>query len=201
MTAEIGSMRIAEEIDAVEAMGLRPIPFVVGTRLVGGLLCVIPGYALTLLTSFFVSNVMIRARFITRPAEHMIITLSSSCRPVDLVFSTLKAAVILCCRDSNSLLLRVFRIGRPSRCWHSVWACGASESRGGHGAGLRADRITVGTSDQRSCSKGRRPMTLLHAQCGIRDPYADQNRRHRGPVDRDCNSFVPRGQPVRAQIA
>ncbi len=31
MTAEIGSMRIAEEIDATEAMGLRAIPYVVGT--------------------------------------------------------------------------------------------------------------------------------------------------------------------------
>ena len=42
MTAEIGSMRIADEIDATEAMGLRSIPFVVGTRLVGGMLCVVP---------------------------------------------------------------------------------------------------------------------------------------------------------------
>ena len=43
MTAEIGAMRISEEIDAVEVLGLRPIPFVVGTRLIGGLTCVIPG--------------------------------------------------------------------------------------------------------------------------------------------------------------
>ncbi|MFZ3319439.1 MlaE family ABC transporter permease, partial [Mycobacterium sp.] len=41
MTAEIGAMRISEEIDALETMGLRPIPFVVGTRVVGGLMCVI----------------------------------------------------------------------------------------------------------------------------------------------------------------
>ena len=52
MTAEIGAMRIAEEIDAVEAMGLRPIPFVVGTRLVGAMVTVIPGFLLTLVTSF-----------------------------------------------------------------------------------------------------------------------------------------------------
>jgi phospholipid/cholesterol/gamma-HCH transport system permease protein len=60
MTAEIGSMRIAEEIDAIEAMGIRPIPFVVGTRLIGGLLCIIPGYLLTLIVSFFVSGTVIR---------------------------------------------------------------------------------------------------------------------------------------------
>ena len=60
MTAEIGAMRIAEEIDATEAMGLRPIPFVVGTRLVGAMICIIPGYLLTLVTSFFVSSTVIR---------------------------------------------------------------------------------------------------------------------------------------------
>jgi phospholipid/cholesterol/gamma-HCH transport system permease protein len=90
MTAEIGSMRIAEEIDAVEAMGLRPIPFVVGTRLIGGLLCVIPGYALTLLTSFFVSNVMIVHFYHATGGtyEHYFNQFLS---PGDLVFSTLKA--------------------------------------------------------------------------------------------------------------
>ncbi|MGF2946015.1 MlaE family ABC transporter permease [Mycobacterium sp. Lab-001] len=60
MTAEIGSMRIADEIDAIEAMGLRPIPFVVGTRLVGGLVCVIPGYLLTLVTTFLTMDTVIR---------------------------------------------------------------------------------------------------------------------------------------------
>ena len=145
MTAEIGSMRIAEEIDATEAMGLRPIPFVVGTRLVGGLLCVIPGYALTLLTSFFVSNIMIRGFYHATGGtyDHYFVQFLS---PVDLVYSTVKAAVFCCRGDNNSLLLRLFRIGRPSRCGPSVRACGASEPGGGHGAGLRADGIAVGTS-------------------------------------------------------
>ncbi|WP_184440834.1 ABC transporter permease [Mycobacterium sp. AZCC_0083] len=60
MTAEIGAMRISEEIDATEALGLRAIPFVVGTRLVGAMICVIPGFLMTLVVSFFVSNTVIR---------------------------------------------------------------------------------------------------------------------------------------------
>lgn len=60
MTAEIGSMRIAEEIDATEAMGLRPIPFVVGTRIIGGLLCVVPGYLLALVMSFLTAGTVIK---------------------------------------------------------------------------------------------------------------------------------------------
>lgn len=59
MTAEIGAMRISEEIDALEAMGLRPIPFVVGTRLMGGLICVIPGYLLTLVATFYVLQAVV----------------------------------------------------------------------------------------------------------------------------------------------
>jgi phospholipid/cholesterol/gamma-HCH transport system permease protein len=92
MTAEIGSMRIAEEIDATEAMGLRPIPFIVGTRLVGGLLCVIPGYTLTLLTSFFVSSVMIRRFYHATGGtyQHYFVQFLS---PTDLAYSTAKAFV------------------------------------------------------------------------------------------------------------
>jgi phospholipid/cholesterol/gamma-HCH transport system permease protein len=60
MTAEIGAMRISEEIDATEAMGLRSVPFVVGTRLVGAMMCVVPGFLLTLVVSFFISSTVIR---------------------------------------------------------------------------------------------------------------------------------------------
>jgi phospholipid/cholesterol/gamma-HCH transport system permease protein len=67
MTAEIGSMRIAEEIDATEAMGLRAIPYVVGTRVIGGLLCVIPGFLLTLIVSFYTAVTVI-TNFYDQPA-------------------------------------------------------------------------------------------------------------------------------------
>jgi len=59
MTAEIGSMRISEEIDGTEAMGLHPIPFVVGSRLLGALACMIPGYLVVLITSFGAAHTVI----------------------------------------------------------------------------------------------------------------------------------------------
>lgn len=92
MTAELGSMRIAEEIDAIEAMGLRPIPYVVGTRLVGGMLIVIPGILFTLLVSFSVSNAMIKGVY-NQPGgtyDHYFVQFLS---PTDLAYSTLKAVV------------------------------------------------------------------------------------------------------------
>jgi phospholipid/cholesterol/gamma-HCH transport system permease protein len=91
MTAEIGAMRIAEEIDAIEAMGLRPIPFVVGTRLIGGMLCVVPGYLLTLITSFFVMDTVIRV-FHNQPGgtyNHYFVEFLT---PTDLAYSVIKAA-------------------------------------------------------------------------------------------------------------
>ncbi|ETB17516.1 ABC transporter permease [Mycobacterium avium 09-5983] len=90
MTAEIGAMRIAEEIDATEALGLRAVPFVVGTRLLGGMLIVVPGYAATLLVSFFTSNTMIKL-FYDQPGgtyDHYFIQFLS---PIDLTYSTVKA--------------------------------------------------------------------------------------------------------------
>lgn len=92
MTAEIGAMRIAEEIDATEAMGLRALPYVVGTRVIGALLIVIPGFALTLLVSFFVSNAMITLFYgsPTGTYQHYFVQFLS---PTDLAYSTLKAAV------------------------------------------------------------------------------------------------------------
>jgi phospholipid/cholesterol/gamma-HCH transport system permease protein len=94
MTAEIGSMRIAEEIDAVEAMGLRPIPFVVGTRFVGAMLIVIPGFLFTLLVSFFISNTMIKVVYSQAGGtyKHYFVQFLST---TDLAYSTVKA-VIFC---------------------------------------------------------------------------------------------------------
>lgn len=113
MTAEIGAMRIAEEIDATEAMGLRPIPFVVGTRLVGAMLIVIPGYAFTLLVSFFTSNAMI-TKFYGQPTgtyDHYFVQFLS---PGDLLYSTLKAAVFCACVTIIHCYYGYFASGGPA---------------------------------------------------------------------------------------
>ncbi len=60
MTAEIGAMRISEEIDATETMGLRAIPFVVGTRLIGGMLVVLPSYLMALVVSFLTGGLIVK---------------------------------------------------------------------------------------------------------------------------------------------
>ncbi|MGW5513871.1 MlaE family ABC transporter permease [Nocardia africana] len=52
MTAEIGSMRISEEIDAIEALGLRSVPFVVTTRVIAGAVSIVPTFLIGLILSY-----------------------------------------------------------------------------------------------------------------------------------------------------
>jgi phospholipid/cholesterol/gamma-HCH transport system permease protein len=51
-TAQLGAMRIAEEVDALEVMGIPSLPFLVTTRIVAGFIAVIPLYVLGLLASY-----------------------------------------------------------------------------------------------------------------------------------------------------
>jgi phospholipid/cholesterol/gamma-HCH transport system permease protein len=53
MTAEIGSMRISEEIDALESLGVRSVPFVVTTCVVAGIIAVAPAFVVSLVLSYF----------------------------------------------------------------------------------------------------------------------------------------------------
>src|SRR5882757_11052811 len=51
-TAQLGAMRISEEIDALEVMGIPSLPFLVTTRIVAGLVAVVPLYIIGLLCSY-----------------------------------------------------------------------------------------------------------------------------------------------------
>ncbi|MDQ3789370.1 MAG: ABC transporter permease [Actinomycetota bacterium] len=55
-TAQLGAMRISEEIDALEVMGVPSIPYLVTTRIIAGFLAIIPLYAIGLLTSYIASR-------------------------------------------------------------------------------------------------------------------------------------------------
>jgi phospholipid/cholesterol/gamma-HCH transport system permease protein len=51
-TAELGAMRISEEVDALEVMGIKSISYLVTTRIMAGFVIVIPLYAMAVLLSF-----------------------------------------------------------------------------------------------------------------------------------------------------
>ncbi len=51
-TAQLGSMRISEEIDAMESLAIRPIPYLVTTRLLASVIAIIPLYILCLVINY-----------------------------------------------------------------------------------------------------------------------------------------------------
>ncbi|ASR34694.1 ABC transporter permease [Prauserella marina] len=55
-TAQLGAMRISEEIDALEVMGIPSIPYLVTTRIIAGFVAIIPLYAIGLLSSYIASR-------------------------------------------------------------------------------------------------------------------------------------------------
>jgi phospholipid/cholesterol/gamma-HCH transport system permease protein len=55
-TAQIGAMRINEEIDALEVMGIRSIAFLSSSRVVAGVIVVIPLYCIAVLMSFLAAR-------------------------------------------------------------------------------------------------------------------------------------------------
>jgi phospholipid/cholesterol/gamma-HCH transport system permease protein len=55
-TAQLGAMRINEEIDALEVMGIRAITYLASTRIVAGVIVVIPLYTVAMLMSFLATR-------------------------------------------------------------------------------------------------------------------------------------------------
>src|SRR5215467_8484209 len=57
-TAQLGSMRINEEVDALEGMGVPSLPYLVTTRILAGAVAVIPLYAIGLVSSYLGSRLV-----------------------------------------------------------------------------------------------------------------------------------------------
>jgi phospholipid/cholesterol/gamma-HCH transport system permease protein len=94
MTAEIGSMRISEEIDALEAQAVQPIPFVVSTRAVAGIVTIIPLFLITLVLAYLACTLVVTGFHGQSPGtyEHYF---NAFLRPVDVVYSVIKAVVFI----------------------------------------------------------------------------------------------------------
>ena len=58
-TAQLGAMRISEEIDALEVMGIPSVPYLVTTRIIAGLVAVIPLYIVGLFASYFATKFIV----------------------------------------------------------------------------------------------------------------------------------------------
>ncbi|WP_109508143.1 MlaE family ABC transporter permease [Nocardioides speluncae] len=62
-TAQLGAMRISEEVDALEVMAIPSLPFLVTTRIIGGLIAIVPLYVVGLLASYFATRLTVTQFF------------------------------------------------------------------------------------------------------------------------------------------
>jgi phospholipid/cholesterol/gamma-HCH transport system permease protein len=91
-TAQIGAMRINEEIDALEVMGVPSLPFLVTTRIIAGFVAVIPLYVLGLLTSYFATRTIATQAYGQSEGTydhyfHLFLP------PIDVLYSLIKAMI------------------------------------------------------------------------------------------------------------
>lgn len=128
-TAQLGAMRIADEIDALESLAIRPIPFLVTTRLMASVIAVIPLYiaclAVTYLTCQVVANI-ISGGSIGPYLHYFTMMLSAK----DIAYSVLKCVVFVW-------------LSSTVQCYYGFYAAGGPEGVGvAAGHAMRAS-ITV----------------------------------------------------------
>jgi phospholipid/cholesterol/gamma-HCH transport system permease protein len=93
-TAELGAMLISEEIDAAEVIGVRPIPYLVSTRMWAALIPTIPLYLLALLSAFFATRLIVTGFYTVSPGAYDT-RLDLFLPPIDIFYSVAKAIVFV----------------------------------------------------------------------------------------------------------
>ncbi|HEY1441793.1 MAG TPA: ABC transporter permease [Mycobacterium sp.] len=93
VTAQLGAMRINEEIDALEAMAIRPISYLVSTRILAGMMAITPLYCIAVILSFLASQFTTTFLFGQSSGlyNHYFNTFLN---PIDLLWSFLQAALM-----------------------------------------------------------------------------------------------------------
>lgn len=128
-TAQLGSMRIAEEIDALDSLAIRPIPYLVTTRLMASIIAIIPLYLACLAVSYLTAQVVVQiiSGGSTGSYLHYFALMLSG---QDILYSLLKAVVFVW-------------IASTIQCYFGFYAAGGPEGVGvAAGHGMRAS-ITV----------------------------------------------------------
>ncbi len=69
-TAQLGAMRVSEEVDALEVMGVPSVPYLVTTRIIAALVAVIPLYFLGLLMSYLATRTIVTLQFKLSPGTY-----------------------------------------------------------------------------------------------------------------------------------
>lgn len=133
-TSRLGAMRVSEEIDALEAMSIRPIPYLVSTRLVAALMMVLPLYLLGLVGTYVATDWVVTTFYAQSAGtyEHYFTSFVSL---RDVVYSAFKVLVL------TTIVTLV-------HCYHGFHATGGPEGVGrATGRAIRTSIIAITVVD------------------------------------------------------
>ena len=91
-TAQLGAMRISEEVDALEVMGIPSVPFLVTTRMIAAFIAVIPLYLVSLFSSFFATRLVV-TKFFGQSEGTYDFYFHQFLPPQDVFYSLIKAMI------------------------------------------------------------------------------------------------------------
>ncbi|OJZ72182.1 ABC transporter permease [Mycobacterium paraffinicum] len=93
VTAQLGAMRINEEVDALESMAIRPVAYLVSTRILAGMLAITPLYAIAVILSFVASQ--FTTTFLLGQSQGLYQHyFNTFLNPIDLLWSFLQAVLM-----------------------------------------------------------------------------------------------------------
>ena len=133
-TARLGAMRISEEVDALESMGIPSLPFLVTTRMIGGFLAVVPLYIVALLASYLSPRLITTLIYHQSPGtyDHYFLAFLP---PIDILWSFVKLIL---------LAVAIILI----HCYYGYTASGGPAGVGvAVGQAIRTSIVTVVVSD------------------------------------------------------
>jgi phospholipid/cholesterol/gamma-HCH transport system permease protein len=91
-TAELGAMRVNEEIDALEVMAVRPVPYLISTRIIAAFVAITPLYLISLFSSYIATELVV-TKLLGLSAGTYQHYFTLFLPPVDVLYSLIKAGV------------------------------------------------------------------------------------------------------------
>jgi phospholipid/cholesterol/gamma-HCH transport system permease protein len=91
-TAELGAMRVNEEIDALEVMAVRPVPYLISTRIIAAFVAITPLYLISLFSSYLATELVV-TKLLGLSGGTYAHYFTLFLPPVDVLYSLIKAGV------------------------------------------------------------------------------------------------------------
>ncbi|HEY2205977.1 MAG TPA: ABC transporter permease [Pseudonocardia sp.] len=133
-TAQLGSMRISEEIDALESMAIRPLPYLVTTRMLAAFFAIVPLYLIGMGGNYLATQLVLDVGY-GQSAGTYLHYFHEFLVPIDLLYSVLKAVVFVV-------------IATLIHCYFGFYASGGPQGVGAaSGRAIRTSIISIVVTD------------------------------------------------------